>query len=115
MDYYIATDIEEEIMKIFVNTVNGNLCFSLHGELDECSSSAVRSKIDDILDKREYLSVTFDLENLSFMDSTGIGVIIGRYKKLKPKNVPIYVLNPSKQVDKILTTSGLYKIMKKIS
>ncbi len=96
-------------MKIIINKTDGNLCFSLCGELDECSSNAVRMKIDDVLESRDYLSVTFDFENLSFMDSTGIGVIIGRYKKLKPKNVP------SKQVDKILTTSGLYKIMKKIS
>ena len=100
-------------MKIIINKTDGNLCFSLCGELDECSSNAVRMKIDDVLESRDYLSVTFDFENLSFMDSTGIGVIIGRYKKLKPKNVPMYVRNPSKQVDKILTTSGLYKIMKK--
>ena len=76
-------------MKIIINKTDGNLCFSLCGELDECSSNAVRMKIDDVLESRDYLSVTFDFENLSFMDSTGIGVIIGRYKKLKPKYISV--------------------------
>ena len=48
------------------------------------------------------------------MDSTGIGMLIGRYKKLKSKGVPIYIQNPSNEADKILEISGLYKIMPKI-
>ena len=49
------------------------------------------------------------------MDSTGIGVLIGRYKKLKTNKVPIYICNPSNHVEKIFQMTGLYEIMPKIS
>lgn len=101
-------------MKVYVKKIDGNLYFRLDGELDENSSHNARELIDDVLEKSTYNNVVFDMKDLTFMDSTGIGVIIGRYKKLKPTGVGIYVLNPTRQVDKILTTSGLYQILKKI-
>ena len=58
--------------------------------------------------------VIFDLSGLSFMDSTGIGVLIGRYKKMKERQIPIYISNPSVQVDKIFNMSALYDIMPKV-
>ena len=48
------------------------------------------------------------------MDSTGIGVLIGRYKRLKNRNVSIYVKNPTPTVDKIFKMSGLYEIMPRV-
>jgi len=57
--------------------------------------------------------VIIDLANLKFMDSTGIGVLIGRYKKMKDKNVPIYITNPSTQAEKIFKMTGLYALMPK--
>ena len=48
------------------------------------------------------------------MDSTGIGVLLGRYKMLKKIGVPIYIQNPSVSINKILQISGIYEIMPKI-
>jgi len=48
------------------------------------------------------------------MDSTGIGVLLGRYKTLKKAGIPIYIQNPSVSINKILQISGLYEIMPKI-
>lgn len=48
------------------------------------------------------------------MDSTGIGVLIGRYKKMKLKNIPIFIANPSNHAEKIFKMTGLYDIMPKI-
>ena len=45
------------------------------------------------------------------MDSTGIGVLIGRYKRLKPRGIPIYIQSPTPIVDRILGLSGMYEIM----
>ena len=56
-----------------------------------------------------------ELSGLNFMDSTGIGVLLGRYKKLSNLGIPILIANPNKSVDKILTLSGIYKIMPKIA
>ena len=59
--------------------------------------------------------VIIDLSELDFMDSTGIGVMLGRYKKLKSKNKPIFICNPSTHAEKIFKMTGLYEIMPKIS
>ena len=56
----------------------------------------------------------FDLGGISFMDSTGIGFLIGRYKKFRRYGIPVYVTNPSLSTDRILQMSGVYTLIPKI-
>ena len=87
-----------------------------YGELDEYSAGEARGKIDRIIDEHSLSkSVVFDFANLSFMDSTGIGVLLGRYKKLKRIGARSYISRPSFAVNKILQISGLYEVMPKIN
>ena len=87
-----------------------------YGELDEYSAASARGEIDRIIDENAlYKSVVFDFENVSFMDSTGIGVLLGRYKKLKRIGARSYISRPSFAVNKILQISGLYEVMPKIN
>ena len=102
-------------MKIKYQRLGGDTYIYLNGELDECSASKTREIIDHIISKPLVKNkVIFNFSSVTFMDSTGIGMLIGRYKKLKSKGVPIYIQNPSSEADKILEISGLYKIMPKI-
>ena len=78
------------------------------GELDEYSANYARTVLDDLLNKYSYEYVVFDLSRLDFMDSTGIGVLIGRYKVLNKRNKKTYICNPSKTIEKI------FKIVRKI-
>ncbi len=93
---------------------NENLTIYVYGELDECSASNAKNILDKILlgnlcvDK-----VVFDLSGLSFMDSTGIGLLIGRYKKLKQLNISSYITGASVSTEKVIQLAGLYKIMPK--
>lgn len=99
-------------MKIKYNLDKSTLHVYFIGELDECTASKTREIIDGLIsDINGIKKVVFNLSELTFMDSTGIGVFIGRYKKFKSKNIAVFVENPSKTVDKILQISGLYKIM----
>jgi len=68
-----------------------------------------------MLSATQAMQIVIDLANLQFMDSTGIGVLIGRYKKMKDRNVPIFVANPSNQAERIFKMTGLYQIIPKIS
>lgn len=90
------------------------MIFSLVGELDEHSASIVRRKMDEYIENNDFDAVVLDLNKLSFMDSTGIGVVIGRYKLLQKKRKKMYVRNPSATVDKIFNMSGMYGIISKI-
>lgn len=92
-----------------------NLYIYLSGELDEYSAKTAKSVIDrEIDDNLSVHSVVFDFSGASFMDSTGIGVLLGRYKKLKKSGIKSYIQRPSVSINKILQISGIYDIMPKI-
>ena len=101
-------------MEIFVTFENGMIVFKLVGELDEHTAESARRKMDDALLSNSYNGIVFDLSRLSFMDSTGIGIVIGRYKLARKRNIKTYVRNPSTTVDKIFKMSGLYEIISKM-
>ena len=84
------------------------------GELDEYAAEPVRRKLDNELENRYYSAAVFDFTNLQFMDSTGIGMLLGRYKTASRRNIKIYIRNASPQVEKLLIMTGIYRIMPKI-
>ncbi len=100
-------------MDVLAKKVGGDLILSFIGELDDHSAASVRQKLDGVTESNNFDAVVFDMSKLTFMDSTGIGVLIGRYKKLKDRH-KLYIKNPSKNVDMIFQISGLYSIMPKI-
>ena len=86
----------------------------VYGELDEFSASKTKDYLDKILlNNLNSSKVVFDLSGLSFMDSTGIGLLIGRYKKLKQLNIPSYISGASVATEKVIEIAGLYGIMPK--
>ena len=89
------------------------LYVKLCGELDEHHSAYVRTTIDTLTDGDVIKRLYIDMSDLDFMDSTGIGVLIGRYKRLKPRGIPIVIQSPPPAVDKVLRLSGIYQIMTK--
>ncbi len=97
--------------RIYENT----LYVVLSGELDEHSAYHARLSLDEIFDSPKFKQVIIDLSELDFMDSTGIGVLIGRYKRMKDKEIPIFICNPSTHAERIFKMTGLYDIMPKIS
>lgn len=102
-------------MQINANYQNNILYLCLSGELDEHSAATCRCDADKLAD--EYVdseSVVFDLRDVSFMDATGIGFLIGRYKKFRQLGAELYITNPSQSTDKILSIGGVYTLMPKI-
>ena len=89
------------------------LFVKLCGELDEHHSAYVRTTIDMLTDGEAIKRVYIDMSDLNFMDSTGVGVLIGRYKRLQPRGIPIFIQSPPPTVDKVLRLSGIYQIMTK--
>lgn len=96
------------------NEIDGTMYVSLAGELDDRTAPEMRKRLDEIIERAGFCKLVFDLSRLEFMDSTGIGVLLGRYKKLEIKCVPAYIAKPDKSVDKVLALSGIYKLMPRI-
>ncbi|MDR0462110.1 MAG: anti-sigma factor antagonist [Christensenellaceae bacterium] len=101
-------------MQVKTRAHKNTLFISLDGELDEFTAEYTRINLDQAMIQTRAAQIVIDLANLRFMDSTGIGVLIGRYKKMKDKNIPIYISNPSTQAERIFKMTGLYSIMPKV-
>ena len=90
------------------------LYFNFSGDIDESCAMKIRSFMDETLEKYPSKKVVMNMQNLEFMDSTGIGLLLGRYKKIVSKNSIAYIQNPSKNIDRLLTLSGVYQLMPKV-
>jgi len=101
-------------MEIKSKIKNGVLYIMLSGELDEYTANYTRDAMDGLISGNKFNKLVIDMGELDFMDSTGIGVLIGRYKKLKSRNIYMYVINPTSHIEKIFQMSGLYEIIPKI-
>ncbi len=103
-------------MKISAEHKDQVLYVRLLGEVDEHSAALARKDADRLADDFAVRSqkAVFDLQSVSFMDSTGIGFLLGRYKKFLRYGVPMYVTNPSATTDKILQMSGVYTLIPRI-
>lgn len=84
----------------------------LSGELDHHSAEEVRNRVDDIIVRTGTSKLIMDFKNVNFMDSSGIGMIIGRYKKLSLKKGELYITNAKGSVERVLELSGIFKIIK---
>lgn len=89
------------------------LIASLDGELDHHSSSVVREEIDKTIDAFHSRHLIFNFEKVSFMDSSGIGVIMGRYKKISALEGKLMVAGCNRYLDRILDMAGIYTIAEK--
>ena len=98
-------------MKVTTKKIQNKLYFFLDGELDQSVAEQIRNEMDNCINVNKPLSVIFNMNKLNFMDSTGIGLILGRYKKLKKERISLYIENPNLQIDKVLKISGIYNII----
>lgn len=92
--------------------IEDKLIVTLLGELDHHSAEEVRAKIDDRIEKNSPSKVIMDFARVTFMDSSGIGVVIGRYKKLSMKKGILCIVNAKESVKRVFELSGLFKIIK---
>lgn len=87
------------------------LLLRLDGELDMHTAAMVRQAIDLEIEKRGIRTVILNLQDVRFVDSSGLGVIIGRYKKLLPLGGKLKITNVPPHIFKIMELSGLPKII----
>ena len=94
-----------------LNNENGFWDVSLQGELDVSTADKLKEHLHNLADEKIF-DMKINLENLDYIDSTGLGAMIGVLKKLKTDNKEIYIINPKSNVKKIFTITGLDKIFK---
>lgn len=105
---------KEDYMIGEYSILNGRLTYKMPEEIDHHMAKAIAMEIDALIDGGGVRKVVFDMEQTRFMDSSGIGIVIGRARKLKFfEDGEVAVCNMSKRVDMIFKSAGLYDIVKK--
>ena len=87
------------------------LTIYLPREVDHHNAEEIRREADAVIDRNHIKYVIFDFEKTDFMDSSGIGVIMGRYKTICLIGGEVWAVHANARIKKILTLSGVTKIM----
>ncbi len=91
--------------------IGTTLVVKLSGEIDQSCAGTIREEIDRELKQCTIKNLILDFAEVSFMDSSGIGMILGRYKEIKLRGGKTMIIRIQPQVDRILELSGLKKII----
>ena len=88
------------------------LLVGLKGELDHHMAEKIKTAVDDRLRSTNAVNIIFDFTELAFMDSSGIGMIMGRYKKTRTLGGRVIVYGVNAVIMRIMEMSGVDKIIK---
>lgn len=88
------------------------LTIYLPNELDHHNAEEIRKSSDKLIERNHIKHVIFDFKGTNFMDSSGIGVIMGRYKQISLFGGEVWAAHTNERIKKILKMSGVTKIMK---
>ncbi|MDD4802904.1 MAG: anti-sigma F factor antagonist [Syntrophomonas sp.] len=98
-------------MNLELKQVRNTLLVRVKGEMDMLVTEKMRREIDKKLDTKQITNLVLNLEKVTFVDSSGLGVIIGRYKKISGLGGRMYIVGASASVRKILMFSGINKLI----
>lgn len=87
------------------------LKIKIRGDIDHHSAKGIRDKIDNEIFSKRPSMVVLDLSIVEFMDSSGLGLIMGRYANSKEIGANFLIYKPCKKVKKILELAGVERIM----
>jgi len=106
-------------MQIKSSVKNDSLFISLDGSLDELSlvnktctiiTNPIVETMNNLINKTKARKIVLDFSKVHSMDDFGIGFLIGRYKKAKDRNIPIYTLNLSKDFEELFDIKGKFNL-----
>ena len=84
----------------------------LEGEIDHHSARKIRSEIDLAVEKYMPTMLVLDFFDVTFMDSSGIGLVMGRYKLLKKSKAELYISNTPSSIYKVMKLAGIERLAK---
>ena len=92
---------------------SGNLIIAyLIGELDHHTSAETREKIDNVISYKKPQHLILDFKNVTFMDSSGIGLVMGRYRNISKTGGELHITGTSPQIYKVMKLAGIERLAK---
>ena len=100
---------------LFYDVKRGAVAVRLTGEVDHSEARRLREELDALIDETGAKRLLLDLSGLDFMDSSGIGLVIGRYKRMKRRGGSVEVVASNPRIDRIFDMAGLYQLVGRAS
>lgn len=97
--------------KISIKDLNSTIIFKVEGDFDNLLSIKYKFAITEIVNRKKAKVVVFDLSNVTFIDSSGIGLILGRYKQVNEYNGNLIICGVNNNIKKIIAVSGIANII----
>ncbi len=88
------------------------LKIKLRGEIDHHAAAVVRVNIDELIRTRKPKSLALDMSAVDFMDSSGLGLIMGRFSLMRESGGDMFILDPSPATEKIMSLAGMERMVK---
>lgn len=98
-------------MRLDMKVVKDTLLVRIEGEMDMLVADKLRQEIDRVIQTKKVNNLILDLESVSFMDSAGLGVVLGRYKRIAAAGGKMYIVKARPPVKRILELSGVNKLV----
>jgi stage II sporulation protein AA (anti-sigma F factor antagonist) len=99
-------------LRVDLEVIDHVLCVRLEGELDHHTADELRDRVNQALERKPVRHILLNLGGLEFMDSSGLGVILGRYKQITSQGGEMVVCSISPFVKRLFEMSGLFKIIR---
>ena len=97
-------------MSVTIESSGQTLTAYLDGEIDHHTAREIREKIDSELEGGNVKLLIIDFRDVTFMDSSGIGLVMGRYRQMKFYDGELQVVNTSPQIYKVMRVAGLDRL-----
>ena len=92
---------------------DNNMIVRVDKEVDHFAADRIRQELEEYYMRGQVKNVIFDMSQVEFMDSSGIGMVMGRYTKLKPVGGQVMVAAVPEHIDKLFMMAGVYEFVKK--
>lgn len=99
-------------MKIDIKSEGGAAVAVLCGEIDHHNAKEIRQQLDKYIISAQPKELAIDFKNISFMDSSGIGLIMGRHKLIHECGGSLEVRNPQSYIKRVMKLSGIERLVR---
>lgn len=102
-------------MAMETQQIGHSLLVRLEGELDLVAAAEFKGLVDDLLDRRRTKNVFVNLERVTFLDSSFLGALLGRYRRIQQAGGRMGVIRPARSIRPTLELSGIFRTMDEFS
>lgn len=110
-DFGRRSEQERMGLQVEYQQIEKVLVVRLKGELDHHTTGLIRAQLEEKINQEGITHLILNLKDLSFMDSSGLGVLLGRYKQLAAKQGEMVICSAGPTISRILDLAGIFKII----